>query len=98
MQKIMAILGYHYPTGKWHFLDIIAGPLSADAKTYERCQIKKLCYTVFTEAPIKNLLDNGEIEIFDDFIFPDVITLEQSIKSNQETLKRWLSQNTINFN
>jgi hypothetical protein len=88
LKNMKAILGYHYPTGKWHFVDIMAGPLSAGPDVYKRCQIDKSIYTEFTTANVKAIDESG-VEICDNFKFPDVLTLEQSIKNTIAALSKW---------
>lgn len=81
-----AVLGYHYPTGKWNIIDIMVGPLSVGADVYDRYQIDKYVYTKFIEAPIKSVDDTGVV-IDDSFNLPDVLTLEQSIQNTITALR-----------
>jgi len=85
-----AILGYHYGTGRWGVLDIMAGPLTASAETYKRCQIDRSIYTEIIEAPIKSgsIDKDGTIDVTlgDDYVLPYVLTLEESIKKNKAVL------------
>lgn len=89
MTKKKAVIGYHYPTGKWNLIDIMYGPLSVGADVYDRCQIDKLCFTCFVEAPIESI-SNDSVELADGYQFPDVLTLEQSIESTKKALKHYL--------
>lgn len=60
------------------------------ADVYKRCQVGELCFTEFVEAPIRGFSNDG-VEIDRNFIFPDVMTLENSIQKNIETLRNWSS-------
>jgi hypothetical protein len=84
-----AILGYHYPTGKWNVIALMYGSLSVGADVYERCQIDKMCFTYFVEAPIKSI-DNDGVNIDDGFELPQVLTLEQSIINTKKELQKHL--------
>jgi len=84
-----AVIGYYYPTGEWTVIDLMAGPLSVGAETYKRCQTKDLCYTEIVEVPVKvATATSSELSVIvdDDFEFPDVLTLEQSIANNKKFL------------
>ena len=90
-----AILGYHYATGRWGVIDIMIGALSVPAETYERCQVDKLHFTKFVEAPIKGATidDNGKVEVTldDGYKLPKAFTLEDSIKKNKRILSGCLA-------
>ncbi len=89
-----AILGYHYQDDTWYVVDfnIFNTLLSSHASDYERCQVGET-YTCFCEAPVKTftLHEDGSFELYikDDFVYPKVKTLEESIQESKDKLRGW---------
>lgn len=85
-----AILGYHYPTGKWCVIDLIAGVLSTTADVYERCQVDPLQYTKFITASVRKIdiddIGGFTVELEEGFKLPEVETLEDSIEKSIRVL------------
>ncbi len=89
-----AILGYHYQDDKWYVVDfnLFNTMLNSKASDYERYQVGEV-YTCFCDAPVKTLdmKEDGSFELYikDDFVYPKVKTLEESIQESKDKLRGW---------